>query len=201
MSFNSTPHKSNPVLTTFVSVLGLGITLLNNPLAIGEMVNPNLIASQPQGATVTGKDGQYIAKIVVNSSADTTWKVLTDYNNFFRFLPNVISSKVLKTEGNKKTFEQIYQVQALIFKQQTRVRIASTETYPKQIDFKLVDGDLKSLQGSWKIEPISAQQVLIEHQVKVDPGSTPSLPLFYGIYENSLKQTLEAIKKETENRN
>ena len=117
MSFNSTPHKSNPVLTTFVSVLGLGITLLNNPLAIGEMVNPNLIASQPQGATVTGKDGQYIAKIVVNSSADMTWKVLTDYNNFFRFLPNVISSKVLKTEGNKKTFEQIYQVQALIFKQ------------------------------------------------------------------------------------
>jgi ribosome-associated toxin RatA of RatAB toxin-antitoxin module len=201
MPFNSTPQKSNPVLTTFVSVLGLGLTLLNNPLAMGEMVNPTLIASQPQGATVTGKDGQYIAKIVVNSSADTTWKVLTDYNNFYQFLPNVISSKVLKTQGNQKIFEQIYQVQALIFKQQTRVRIASTETYPKQIDFKLVDGDLKALQGSWKIQPISDQQVLIEHQVKVDPGSTPSLSLFYGIYENSLKQTLEAIKKETEHRN
>ena len=165
------------------------------------MVNPTLIASQPQGATVTGKDGQYIAKIVVNSSADKTWKVLTDYNNFYRFLPNVISSKVLKTQGNQKIFEQIYQVQALIFKQQTRVRIASTETYPKEIDFKLVDGDLKALQGSWKIQPISAQQILIEHQVKVDPGSTPSLSLFYSIYENSLKQTLEAIKKETEHRN
>ncbi|SKB13903.1 exported hypothetical protein [Planktothrix sp. PCC 11201] len=201
MPFNSTPHKSNPVLTTFVSVLGLGITLLNSPLAMGEMVNPTLIASQPQGATVTGKDGQYVAKIIVNSSADTTWKVLTDYNNFYQFLPNVISSKVLKTQGNQKIFEQIYQVQALIFKQQTRVRIASTETYPKQIDFKLVDGDLKALQGSWKIEPISAQQVLIEHQVKVDPGFTPSLSLFYSIYENSLKQTLEAIKKETEHRN
>jgi hypothetical protein len=105
-------------LTTFVSVLGVGITLLNNPLAIGEMVNPTLIAS---GATVTGKDVQY-------------W-------------------------------------------------------------------DLKALQGTWKIQPISAQQVLIEHQVKVDPGSTPSLSLFYSIYENSLKQTLEAIKKETEHRN
>ncbi|CAC5345828.1 MULTISPECIES: SRPBCC family protein [Planktothrix] len=201
MPLNSNPHKSNPVLTTFVSVLGLGLTLINSPLAIGEIVNPTLIASQPQAATVTGKDGQYIAKIVVNSSADKTWKVLTDYNNFYQFLPNVISSKVLKTQGNQKIFEQIYQVQALIFKQQTRVRIASTETYPKEIDFKLVDGDLKALQGSWKIQPISAQQILIEHQVKVDPGSTPSLSLFYSIYENSLKQTLEAIKKETEHRN
>lgn len=201
MPSNSTPQKHNPVLTTFVSVLGLGITLLNSPLAIGEIVNSTLIASQPQGATVTGKEGQYIAKIIVDSSADTTWKVLTDYNNFYQFLPNVISSKVLKIQGNQKIFEQIYQVQALIFKQQTRVRIASTETYPKQIDFKLVDGDLKALQGSWKIEPISPQQVLIEHQVKVDPGSTPSLSLFYSIYESSLKQTLEAIKKETEHRN
>jgi hypothetical protein len=60
---------------------------------------------------------------------------------------------------------------------------------------------LKALQGTWKIEPISAKQVLIEHQVTVDPGSTPSLSLFYTIYENSLKQTLEAIKKETESRN
>jgi len=201
MSFNFTPQKPNPVLTTFVSVLGLGLTLINSPLAIGEMVNPTLIASQPQGATVTGKEGQYVAKIIVNSSADTTWKVLTDYNNFYRFLPNVISSKVLKTEGNKKTFEQVYQIQALVFKQQTRVVIASTETYPQQIAFKRVDGDLKGLQGTWKIEPISAKQVLIEHQVTVDPGSTPSLSLFYTIYENSLKQTLEAIKKEAESRN
>lgn len=201
MPFNFTPQKPNPVLTTFVSVLGLGLTLINSPLAIGEMVNPTLIASQPQVATVTGKDGQYVAKIIVNSSADTTWKVLTDYNHFYQFLPNVISSKVLKTEGNQKTFEQVYQIQALVFKQQTRVVIASTETYPKQITFKRVDGDLKALQGTWKIEPISAQQVLIEHQVTVDPGSTPSLSLFYTIYENSLKQTLEAIKKEAESRN
>ncbi len=201
MPFNSTPQKSSQVLTTFVSVLGFGLNLIGNPLAIAEIVNPTLIASQTQAATVTGKDGKYVAKIVVNSSADTTWKVLTDYNNFYRFLPNVISSKVLKTEGNQKTFEQVYQIQALIFKQQTRVVISSTETYPQQIAFKRVDGDLKALQGTWKIEPISAKQVLIEHQVTVDPGSTPSLSLFYTIYENSLKQTLEAIKKETESRN
>ncbi|MGL5135407.1 MAG: SRPBCC family protein, partial [Planktothrix sp.] len=127
--------------------------------------------------------------------------VLIDYNNFDQFLPNVISSKVLKTEGNHKVFEQVYQIQAFIFNQKTRVKIATTETYPKQIDFKLVDGDLKALQGTWKIQPISAKQVLIEHQVTVDPGSTPSRTLFYNIYQNSLKETLEAIKKETEGRN
>lgn len=201
MPFNFTPPKSNQVLITFVSVLGLGLNLVGSPLAMAELVDPNLISVSTQGATVTGKEGQYIAKIVVNSSVDTAWKVLIDYNNFDQFLPNVISSKVLKTEGNHKVFEQVYQIQAFIFNQKTRVKIATTETYPKQIDFKLVDGDLKALQGTWKIEPISEKQVLIEHQVKVDPGSTPSLTLFYNIYQNSLKQTLEAIKKEMESRN
>lgn len=201
MPFKLDLQKPPKFLTTWVAAAGLSLTLINSPLTLAGWLPSNLIASQPQEATVTGKEGQYVAKIIVNSSADTTWKVLTDYNNFYHFLPNVISSKILKTEGNKKTFEQVYQIQALVFKQQTRVVIASTETYPQQIAFKRVDGDLKALQGTWKIEPISAKQVLIEHQVTVDPGSTPSLTLFYNIYENSLKQTLGAIKKEAESRN
>lgn len=201
MSFKLDLQKPQKFLTTWVAAVGLSLTLINSPLTLAEWVPSPLIASQPQGASLTGKNGQYTAQIIVNSSADTSWKVLTDYNNFYHFLPNVISSHLLKSQGNQKVFEQVYKIQAFVFNQTTRLRISATEIYPKQIDFKLVEGDLKGLQGSWKIEPISAKQVRILHQVNVEPGSTPSRTLFYNVYESSLKNTLEAIKKESERRN
>lgn len=193
--------KPRQFLSAFVSAVGLSLSLINSPLAVAERVPPVLLASQPQRAMLTGKNGQYVVKIVVNSSVDTVWKVLTDYNNYYRFFPNVISSKLLKIQGNEKIFEQVYKIQAIVIDQKTVIRLAATEAYPKQISFKLVQGDVKSLQGSWKIEPISANQVVIQHQVSVDPGSPGSQILFYTIYENTLKMTLEAVKKEAESRN
>jgi ribosome-associated toxin RatA of RatAB toxin-antitoxin module len=175
--------------------------LINSPLAVAERVNPVLLASQPQRAILTGRNGQYVVRIVVNSSADTAWKVLTDYNNFYQFLPNVTSSKLLKVQGNQKVFEQVYRIKALIVDETSRIRLSASETYPKQIAFKLVEGEVKALQGSWTIEPISSKQVIIQHQVNVDPGLTRTRALFYTIYENTLKMTLEAIKKESERRN
>lgn len=186
---------------TFASAIGLSFTLINSPLAVAERVNPVLLASQPQRAILTGRNGQYVVRIVVNSSADTAWKVLTDYNNFYQFLPNVTSSKLLKVQGNQKVFEQVYRIKALIVDETSRIRLSASETYPKQIAFKLVEGEVKALQGSWTIEPISSKQVIIQHQVNVDPGSTRTRALFYSIYENTLKMTLEAIKKESERRN
>lgn len=175
--------------------------MINSPLAVAERAQPVLLASQPQRATLTGKNGQYTVKIVVNASADTAWKVLTDYNNFYRFFPNVISSKLLTVQGNQKVFEKVYRIKALVVDEQSRIRLSATETYPKQIAFKLVEGEVKALQGSWQIEPISPTQVVIQHQVNVDPGSTPSRVIFYSIYENTLRMTLEAVKKEAERRN
>lgn len=193
-------NKHRQFLLAFVSAVGLSLTLINSPLAFAERVHPVLLASQPQRATLTGKNGQYVVKIVVNSSADTVWKVLTDYNNYYRFFPHVISSKLLKVQGNEKIFEQVYKIQAIVIDQKSVIRLAATESYPKQISFKLVQGDVKALQGSWKIEPISANQVVIQHQVSVDPGSG-SQTLFYTIYENTLRMTLEAVKREAESRN
>lgn len=198
MIFNlKKPHQ---FFLAFVSAVSLSLTLINSPLAVAERVDPILLASQPQRATLTGKNGQYVVRIVVNTSADTAWKVLTDYNNYYRFFPNVVSSKLLKVQGNEKIFEQVYKIQAIVIDQKTVIRLAATEAYPKQINFKLVEGDVKALQGNWKIDPISAKQVVIQHQVNVDPGSG-SQTLFYTIYENTLKMTLEAVKKEAERRN
>lgn len=152
--------------------------------------------------TLTGTEGKYTARVLVKASAAKAWEVLTDYNNFEQFLPNVASSQLLEANGNKKVFEQVNSVQVLVINKKARIRIAVTETYPQQINFQIVDGDLKSLDGVWTIEPVSPypstppDRVLITHQVSVKPSSGGSI--FYGIYEDTLQKTLAAIKQETE---
>ena len=102
----------------------------------------------------------------------------------------------------------IYQQQrfSFVITKKSRVRIAVKETYPKQIAFSLVEGNLKSLQGSWRIEPVSpypgapSKQVLITHQVNADPGAISTRGLFYSVYKDSLESTMVALKKEVERR-
>lgn len=185
--------------------IALATTMTLTPSAAAEVFDtPQLeqqeVTLQPKQVRVTGKQGQYRGQVVVNAPIATTWKVVTDYNNFERFLPNVVSSQLLKTSGNQKVFEQTQRIRAFIFNKQVRVRIAVTETYPQQVAFKVVSGDIKSLQGVWRLQPISRNQVLLVHQVAVNPGSTSNRDLFFRIYKDSLADTLGAMKRESERR-
>jgi ribosome-associated toxin RatA of RatAB toxin-antitoxin module len=155
---------------------------------------------------INGEKGNYTGRVLVKGSRDLVWQVLTDYNNFQRFLPGVTYSKLLETRGDRKVFEQVNQVKAFIFSNKAKVRIAVEESYPQQIAFQLVNGDLDSLNGVWLLEPVSpypsapSDRVLITHKVAVQPNSYTTRGIFYNIYKDTLKETLNAIKIEVEQR-
>jgi ribosome-associated toxin RatA of RatAB toxin-antitoxin module len=158
-----------------------------------------------QGRVIlNGEKGNYTVRVLVNGSVDTAWEVLTDYENFQQFLPNIASSQIIEDNGNRKVFEQINRVRAFLFTKNARVRLAITETYPQQIAFSLVEGDLKSLEGFWQLEPVSPypsappDRVLITQQVAVKADSGGST--FYSIFEDALEKTLAAIEQEVKQR-
>jgi ribosome-associated toxin RatA of RatAB toxin-antitoxin module len=155
---------------------------------------------------LTGEQGQYVCRILVQGDLDNVWRVLTDYDNFEEFLPGVADSQLVQINGDRKIFEQINQVKTLIFSTKARIRLAITESYPQQIAFDFVDGDLDALNGTWLLEPVSPypsappDRVLITHRVSVEPNKMPSKSIFYNIYESTLEKTLAAIKSEIEER-
>jgi ribosome-associated toxin RatA of RatAB toxin-antitoxin module len=152
-------------------------------------------------AVLTGQDGHYIGKILINTSVAKAWKVLTDYSNFPKFLPSVTSIKILEITGNTKVYEQTNVVQVLFFSQTSKVTIAATEVNPSLITFQMRAGEsIKSLKGSWQIEAIAPNQVLITNLVNVEPSASTPSSLFYSIYRESLIKTLTALKQETERR-
>ncbi|HEY9645533.1 MAG TPA: SRPBCC family protein [Chroococcidiopsis sp.] len=156
-------------------------------------------ALQQGRAVVSGDNGQYTGRILVNAPISTVWAVLTDYNNFGRFMPNVDSSRLLRSNGNQHVFEQINVVHVFPITHRTEVVIATSESYPNQISFQAIDGDIESLQGSWQLSQVSSSQVMITHNVAVDPGSS-NRNLFFSLYRSGLQDTLTALKRESERR-
>ncbi|MBW4495524.1 MAG: SRPBCC family protein [Oscillatoria princeps RMCB-10] len=155
---------------------------------------------------VTGEEGNYVGKVLVPATPDVVWSVLTDYESFPKFLPNVVSSKIMEANGNRKVVEQVSERQVFLVSVTSRVRTENTETEKQRIDFRLVDGDLKELQGSWLIEPVSEipgrepAQVLITQEVRAKPkGGTPE-GIFYDIFKGAIEGNLKAIQKEVNKR-
>lgn len=150
-----------------------------------------------QGQVVLkGDRGNYTGQVLATGSVGTAWQVLTDYNHFNQFLPNVPASRVLVDEGDRKIFEQTNAVDLWFFTEEFTVQIEAKETEPQKIDFKLFKGDLKHLSGTWSIQRINAKQITVTHTVKVEPQSNTEKPFFYGIYESTLEKTLAAIATE-----
>jgi ribosome-associated toxin RatA of RatAB toxin-antitoxin module len=188
----------------YIGALALGtlfaltpVTFASAKTTLETLPAPEKATLESGQATLEGQEGQYTCRVLVTASVDTVWKVLTDYNNFENYYPNVVASDIIENKGTRKIFEQIYVIQALIFQKEERVKIAATESYPKQVVFDLLEGDVKSLRGTWQIEPIGKNRVLVTHKVSVDPGPDDR-ELFFGIYEDSLATLLKAVKQQAE---
>lgn len=146
----------------------------------------------------SGEEGNYTARVMATGSADTAWRVLTDYNNFSSFLPSVESSQLLESNGTQKKFEQVNAVRIFPITYRERVVISVAETYPSNLSFSMVDGDLEKLQGAWYVTG-AGNQVMITHQVNIMPGGS-NRRLFFRIYEDNLRKTMAAVKQEIERR-
>ena len=117
------------------------------------------------------------------------------------------SSKILESRGNRKVIEQVDSRQVFLVSIVSRTKLAIQETDRKQIDFRLVDGDLAKMEGYWKIEPVSTvprrppTQILITYTVNAQPNSGTPTDAFYSIFKEALGDTLQAIKQEVASRN
>jgi len=155
---------------------------------------------------ITGEGGRYTARVLVSTSVDTVWSVLTDYSNTPKFMPHVVSSQVITVNGNQKVVEQIDERQVFFISARSRIRSAITETPKTRIDFQAIDGDLKSLRGYWLLEPIApyagaqANQILITQVIEVQPQAGIPSGIFYSIFKQSLGEIMGAIKQEAERR-
>jgi len=155
---------------------------------------------------VTGSKGQYTARVLVTATLPQVWAVLTDYDNLAQFIPNMASSRIVRDQGDRKVVEQVDRRQVFVVNVVSRTVLDISEEKLSKIHFRLAEGDLENLTGTWQIEPVSfvprqpPTQVLITHTVTVQPKANIPSATFFDIFEASLSDTLLAIAKEVQRR-
>jgi ribosome-associated toxin RatA of RatAB toxin-antitoxin module len=152
-----------------------------------------------------GSKGQYGVMVATDVDATTAWSVLTDYGNFHRFLPTVVTSRVLKSDGTRTIVEQLDRRKVLLSTMESVVRTENLELDNQQISFRLLEGNLKYMYGHWRIDTapkqLSAQgRLLISQQVKAEADVGPFKGMFYNLFEAGLVETINAIRAEMEKR-
>ncbi len=155
---------------------------------------------------VTGDKGQYTARVLVTATLPQVWAVLTDYDNLAKFIPNMASSRIIQDRGDRKVVEQVDRRQVFVVNVVSRTVLDISEERLSKINFRLAEGDLENLTGTWQIEPVSfvprqpPTQVLITHTVTVQPKANIPASTFFDIFEASLGETLLAIAREVQRR-
>jgi ribosome-associated toxin RatA of RatAB toxin-antitoxin module len=152
-----------------------------------------------------GGQGQYGVMVATPVDAATAWAVLTDYDNFYRFLPTVAKSRVIEVDGPRTVVEQLDRRRILLSTVESLVRTENLEIDQQQISFRLLQGNLQHMYGHWRLDPAptpanATTLLLVSQQVHAEADVGPFKKMFYNLFEASLVETIRAIRQEMERR-
>lgn len=154
---------------------------------------------------VKGGQGQYGLMAATTVSQAIAWEVLTDYGSFYRFLPTVVKSRVVESDGDRTVVEQVDRRRILLTTMESKVLTENLELDGQQISFRLIEGNLEYMYGHWRIDTVPPSKgsdlvCLLSQQVRAEADVGPFKSMFYNLFEASLVDTIKALRTEMERR-
>jgi ribosome-associated toxin RatA of RatAB toxin-antitoxin module len=154
---------------------------------------------------VKGGQGQYGVMAATSVSDAIAWAVLTDYSNFYKFLPTVVKSRVVESDGDRTIVEQVDRRRILLSTMESTVLTENLELDGQQISFRLLEGNLEYMYGHWRIDratltPGAEPVCLLSQQVRAEADVGPFKAMFYNLFESGLVDTIKALRSEMERR-
>lgn len=134
-------------------------------------------------------------KETMNCTKEEFFKIISDYESYSKFLPEVKGIKVIKTTGNVKEME--YQVSVL---KTFKYILKATEVPNDRMDFLFVSGDVfKSMSGYWKLSDAKDGKCQVEYKVEASFGMlvpssvaktlvTVNLPIMMANFKKRVKE-------------
>jgi ribosome-associated toxin RatA of RatAB toxin-antitoxin module len=118
---------------------------------------------------------EVVCRVLLDAPLDLIWQTLTDYDRLAEFIPGMRRSRLIERQGAVAVIEQSGDAGFLFFSFPLDVTLASTERPPHALDVKLLKGDLKRLDGSYRIEPQAGGRILLTWTGIVEALSMPPL--------------------------
>lgn len=138
-------------------------------------------------------------QLFVPSERLIVWRVLTDYENLFRFVPGLRSSRIVSPPGEPMLLEQKGE-SALLFVKVATETVSRIKEVPMQtIQFELVGGTLRSMRGEWSIDAHD-HAISVSYHAEIVPGF--ALPPLIGsaVMSRNVKAMVEGVTREINRR-
>jgi ribosome-associated toxin RatA of RatAB toxin-antitoxin module len=115
-------------------------------------------------------------RAALEAPIEIVWHALTDYNRLHEFVPGMLRSRLVERRGPVAVIEQSGEARFLFFTFPIEVTLSSVERPPHAIEATMVKGNLKRLQGTYRIEPQPGGRVALTWTGVIEALSMP--PLF-----------------------
>ncbi|MCM2352312.1 MAG: SRPBCC family protein [Pseudobdellovibrio sp.] len=128
---------------------------------------------------------------VFNCTPEEFFKIVSDFEKYPEFLPEVKSVKITKNDGNVKEME--YSVSLV---KTFKYKLQSTENSPSKVDFHFIGGDVfKTMKGSWQIAPEGADKCKVNYSVEATFGMLVPGPMANTLVSVNLPIMINNFKK------
>jgi len=132
--------------------------------------------------------------IVINAPVEKVFAVVTDFEKYKEFLPEVKSARVRNCVAG--SCEVDFEVEVI---KSIRYSIRVKEAAPHRMEWSFISGDfMKDNAGGWVLEDMGGGQTRATYTVEMKLGALVPGAVVKGLVETSLPKTLESFKNRSE---
>ncbi len=137
------------------------------------------------------------ATAVLNADATTAWHVLTDYDRYTQFIPDLRSSRIVSRHGSNVTVEQSGDAALWQLRIPIAITFEITESPPDRLRSRAVAGSVRALASSYALTPTTAG-VRLDYVGHVAPGWEIFGQIEQAVVEQNIARQFQALADEIE---
>lgn len=135
--------------------------------------------------------------VLKNVDRATAWRVLTAYERYVDFIPDLRSSRVVARHGSVVVVEQSGDAALWLLRLPLSVTFEIRESPPDGLQSRAVAGSLRTLESCYALTPV-AQGLRLDYLGRVRPGLVLLGDLGQTVVEHNIARQFQALADEIE---
>jgi ribosome-associated toxin RatA of RatAB toxin-antitoxin module len=137
--------------------------------------------------------------VIVNVPVDKFYAVISNYEAYSKFIPEMRSVRILKTTGNVQQVSFEIELQVMAFTKKVTYTLEFTNTPPDHIRWRLVESNLiKGNNGGWTLKATPDGKTDALYQIELTLGALVPKAVSSFLAEQSLPKLLNQFKTRAE---
>jgi ribosome-associated toxin RatA of RatAB toxin-antitoxin module len=116
-----------------------------------------------------GAKRQVTVQLCIPYPIEQVWQCLTNYDRLADVIPNLASCRQLGHTEISKQVEMVGYCRILTVRFFMRVVLDIVETAPYQLETRLIEGDVRSYRGLWRLEQICDRATILSYSADIVP--------------------------------